>query len=89
VTQQTRPQAAEPYPQAADEPWQAFFFARELGAETTAVSSLESWTTDQLLDEVLLRSAADALALRFMQRRMLEALLVARDLESANGRSVG
>ncbi len=80
------PQSTDHYPQAADEPWQAFFFAPELGADRTVASGLDSWTTDELLDEVLLRSVEDAPALRLMHRRTLEALLVARDRESPNGR---
>ncbi len=85
MTQQTRPQGMEPYPQTADEPWQAFFFARELGAETTVANSLDAWTTDELLTEVLTRGAADAPALRLMQGRTIEALIVARHRESDNG----
>jgi hypothetical protein len=86
VTQQTRPQSTDHYPQTADEPWQAFFFARELGAEIAVATSLDAWTTDELLTEVLTRSAGDAHALRLMHRRTLEALLAARDRESPNGR---
>ncbi len=86
MSQQTRPQGIEPYPQAADEPWQAFFFARELGAEITVATSLDAWTTDELLAEVLTRSAGDAHALRRMQGRMIEALITARDRQSDNGR---
>jgi hypothetical protein len=76
----------EPYPQTADEPWQAFFFARELGAEMAVASSLDAWTTDELLAEVLTRSAGDAPALRHMHGRMIEALITARDRQSDNGR---
>ena len=49
-------------------------------------NSLDAWTTDQLFDEALLRSGGDAPALRLMHRRTLEALLVACDRESPNGR---
>ncbi len=80
------PQTTDHYPQAADEPWQAFFLDPELGPERTVASGLDAWTTDELLDEVLLRSAEDRPALRVTHRRTLEALLVARDRESANGR---
>jgi hypothetical protein len=76
----------EPYPQTADEPWQAFFFARELGAEITVATSLDAWTTDELLTEVLTRSADDPHALRLMHGRTIEALIVARDRHSPNGR---
>jgi hypothetical protein len=86
VTQQTQPQGMEPYPQTADEPWQAFFFARELGTEIAVANDLDAWTTDELLTEVLTRSAGDAPALRHMQGRMIEALITARDRESSNGR---
>ncbi len=86
MSQQTPPQGMEPYPQTADEPWQAFFFARELGAEVIAANSLDAWTTDELLTELLTRSADDAPALRLMQGRMIEALITARDRESRNGR---
>ncbi len=86
MTRQTLPQSTGHYPQTADEPWQAFFFAPELGAEVLAANSLEAWTTDQLLDEALQRSAVDARAHRLMHRRTLEALLVACDCESPNGR---
>jgi hypothetical protein len=77
----------EPYPQTADEPWQAFFFARELGAEITVATSLDAWTTDELLTEVLTRSAGDPHTLRLMQGRMIEALITARDRQSDNGRA--
>lgn len=87
MTRQTLPQSTDHYPQTADEPWQAFFFARELGADVLAASSLEDWTTDQLLDEALLRSGGDAPALRLMHRRTLAALLAACDRESPNGRA--
>ncbi len=80
------PQTTDHYPQAADEPWQAFFFAPEMGADRIVAGGLDSWTTGDLLDEVLLRSVADAPALRLMHRRTLEALLVACDRESPNGR---
>ena len=80
------PQSTGHYPQAADEPWQAFFFAPELGEERTVAGGLDSWTTDELLDEVLLRSVEDTPALRLMHRRTLEALLIACDCESPNGR---
>jgi hypothetical protein len=75
----------EPHPQTADEPWQAFFFARELGAEITVATSLDACTTDELLTEVLTRSADDAPALRLMQGRMIEALITARHRQSDNG----
>ncbi len=87
MSQQTRPQAIEPYPQAADEPWQAFFFARELGAEITVATSLDAWTTEELLTEVLTRSTDDPHALRLMHGRTIEALIVARDRQSDNGRA--
>ena len=87
MTQQTRPNGMEPHPQMADETWQAFFFARELGAEVLAANSLDAWTTDQLLDQALLRSGGDAPALRLMHRRTLAALLAACDRESPNGRA--
>ena len=87
MTRQTLPQSTDHYPQTADEPWQAFFFARELGAEITVATSLNAWTTDQLLDEALLRSRGDAPALRLMHLRTLEALLAARDRELPNGRA--
>jgi hypothetical protein len=77
----------EPYPQTADEPWQAFFFARELGAEVTVANSLDAWATDELLTEVLTRSADDPYALRLMQGRTIEALIVARDRHSSNSRA--
>ena len=80
------PQTTDHYPQAADESWQAFFFAPELGEDKTVAGGLDSWTTDDLLDEVLLRSVEDTPALRLMHRRTLEALIVARDRESPNGR---
>ncbi len=87
MSQQTRPQGMEPYSQTADEPWQAFFFARELGAEITVASSLDAWTTDELLAEVWTRSADDAAALRLMHGRTIEALIVARDRQSDSGRA--
>ena len=87
MTRQTIPQTTDPYPQTADEPWQAFFFAHELGESGAAANSLDAWTTDQLLDEALLRSGGDAPALRLMHRRTLEAFLAARDCESPNGRA--
>lgn len=80
------PQTTDHYPQTADEPWQAFFFAREVSENGAAANSLDAWTTDELLDEALQRSAVDARALRLMHRRTLEALLVACDCESPNGR---
>ncbi len=83
MTQQT-PQGMQPYPQAADDSWQAIFFARELGAETTAVNSLDAWTADELLTEVLNRGVDDAPALRLMHGRMIEALIDARHRESAD-----
>ena len=86
MTQQTPSQGTDHYPQTADEPWQAFFFARELGAEITVATSLDAWTTDELLTEVLTRSAGDAHALRLMHRGTIEALITARDRESSNGR---
>ncbi len=86
MSQQTLPQGMEPYPQTADEPWQAFFFARELGAETTVATSLDAWTTEELLTEVLRRSTDDSAALRLMHGRTIEALIVARRRESHNGR---
>ncbi len=86
MTQQTRPQGMEPYPQTADEPWQAFFFARELGAEITVATGLDAWTTAELLTEVLARSADDPHALRLMHGRTIEALITARDRQSDNGR---
>ncbi len=85
MTQQT-PQGMQPHTQAADESWQAIFFARELGADTAAVNSLDAWTTDELLAEVLNRGVDDAPALRLMHGRMIEALIVARHRESANSR---
>ncbi len=87
MSQQTRPQDPDHYPQTADEPWQAFFFARELGAEIAVANGLDAWTTDELLDEALQRSAEDALALRLMQGRMIEALITARDRQSDDGRA--
>ena len=87
MSQQTPSQGMEPYPQTADEPWQAFFFARELGAEITVATSLDACTTDELLTEVLTRSADDAHALRHMHGRMIEALITARDRQSDNGRA--
>ncbi len=87
MTQQTPSQGMEPYPQTTDEPWQAFFFARELGAEIAVATSLDAWTTVELLTEVLMRSADDAPALRRMHGRMIEALITARDRESGNGRA--
>ncbi len=86
MTQQTPSQGTDHYPQTADEPWQSFFFARELGAEITVATSLDAWSTDELLTEVLARSADDAPALRLMQGRMIEALIAARDRHSPNGR---
>jgi len=86
VSQQRLPQGMEPYPQTADEPWQAFFFARELGAEITVATSLDAWTTEELLTEVLTRSNDDPAALRLMHGRTIEALIVARHRESHNGR---
>ena len=87
MTRQNLPQSTDPYSQTADEPWQAFFFARELGVEVLAADSLEAWTTDQLFHEALLRSGGDAPALRLMHRRTLEALLAARYHESPKGRT--
>jgi len=87
VTQQTPSQGTDHYPQTADEPWQAFFFARELGAEITVATSLDAWTTDELLTEVLTRSTDDSAALRLMHGRTIEALIVARDRQSDNGRA--
>lgn len=86
MTQQTPSQGMEPYPQTADEPWQAFFFARELGAEVIAANSLDAWTTDELLTEVLTRSADDPHALRLMHGRTIEALITARHREPHSGR---
>ncbi len=86
MTEQTRPQGMEPHPQTADEPWQAFFFARELGAEVIAANSLDAWTTDELLTELLTRSAGDPHALRHMHGRTIEALITARHRESPTGR---
>jgi len=86
VSQQTQPEGIEPYPQTADEPWQAFFFAGELGAEITVATSLDAWTTEGLLTEVLTRSADDPDALRLMHGRTIEALIIARHRESHDGR---
>ncbi len=86
MTRQTLSQSTDPYLQTADEPWQAFFFARELGAEIAVANGLDAWTTDELLTEVLTRSAGDPHALRHMHGRMIEALITARDRESSNGR---
>ncbi len=87
MTWQTLPQSTAPYPQTADEPWQAFFLSRELGENGAVANNLAAWTADQLLDEALLRSRGDVPALRLMHRRTLEALLAARDRESPNGRA--
>ena len=80
------PQGIEPNPEAAHESWQALFFAREYDADTTVENRLGAWSTGELLSEVLDRSADDAPALRLMQHKTLQAFLVARDRESANGR---
>ena len=45
----------------------------------STVVSLDAWTTEQLLTEVLKRAAGDALALRLMQRMVLHARLSAHD----------
>ncbi len=87
MTQQTPSQSTDQYPQTADEPWQSFFFAREIGENGTVTNSLDAWTTDELLDVVLLRSVEDTPALRLMHRKTLEALLAARDRESPNDRA--
>ena len=47
------------------------------------VLSLEAWTTEQLLTEVLKRASGDALALRLMQRMILQARLSAHDRQLA------
>ena len=46
-------------------------------------NNLDAWTTDQLLDEALARSAADIPALRLIQDVILRALLTAHDREPA------
>ena len=66
-----------------EESWRAFFAA----SDPTAVKSLDEWTADQLLAEVLQLSADNLQALRRMQSTMLRALLIAIDRESASGRA--
>jgi len=43
------------------------------------VRTLDAWTTEQLLTEVLTRASGDGLALRLMQRMILQARLSAHD----------
>jgi hypothetical protein len=53
-----------------EEPWQALFSSGE-------GNGLNAWTTEQLLNEVLIRNTGDAPALRSMQARGLLVLLAA------------
>jgi len=46
---------------------------------------LDGWTTDQLLTEVIKRTAGDATAVRLIHGTVLRAWLTARDRESAPG----
>jgi hypothetical protein len=46
-------------------------------------SDLNGWTTDELLVEVLRRSAADRPALQLLQIKMIRALLAEGDLRSS------
>ncbi len=78
MTQQIETQGLE-----TSESWQEFFAA----GDPTAVKSLDEWTADQLLAEVLERSAENPQALRRMQSTVLRAALIAMDRESASGRA--
>lgn len=89
MNQQAWTQDLEPFPQAADGFWQAFFFATDSGQErlmTAGPGGLDAWSSDQLLGEVLERSAEDAPALRLMQGKVLRALLTAIDRDSPAAR---
>ena len=88
MTLQTRTQDREALLQAADECWQAFFFASGAGEDPPigGVKSLDAWSTDQLIAEVLERRAEDAPSLRLMHRRILRALVIALDNRTASGR---
>ncbi len=83
MSQQTGTRHLEPFLQVADEPWQALFLADDAREDLPrgAVNSLDGWTNDQLLDELLRRNAEDASSLRFEQRRILQAVLLALDCE--------
>ena len=81
MTQQIGTQGLET--SGMEESWRAFVAA----SDPTAVKSLDEWTADQLLAEVLQRSADNLQALRRMQSTMLRALLIAIDRESASGRA--
>ena len=81
MTQQIGTQGLET--SEVEESWRAIFAA----SDPTAVRSLDEWTADQLLAEVLERSAGNPQALRRMQSTMLRALLIAIDRESASGRA--
>ncbi len=72
-----------PETSGVEESWQAFFAV----SDPTAVKSLDEWTADQLLAEVLQRSADNQQARRRMQSMMLRALLIAIDRESTSGRA--
>ncbi len=80
MTQQIGTQGLET--SGVEESWRAFFAA----SDPTAVKSLDEWTADQLLAEVLERSADNPQALRRMQSMMLRTLLIAIDRESASSR---
>ncbi len=64
------PQTAVKHVQTPDESLRVFCLADE-------EDGLRDWTSDQLLQEVLQRSADDAPALRRMQETVLKALLAA------------
>lgn len=85
MIRQTR---ADAYPshQAADDTWLAFFLAPDSEEEPSTraeAMGLDAWTTEQLLAEVVQRSAEDPPALRRMQGDVLQALLTAIDRQSA------
>ena len=89
MIQQTQTQGPEPILQAADESWRALLFASNPGEDVpmrAAVTGLDAWATDQLLAEVLERSAEDTPALRLMQSRVLQSLLDALDRDSTTSR---
>lgn len=91
MTLQPRTQNSEPYVRVTDEAWQEFFLVggAEVAPAARGMNSLDTWTPDQLVTEAIERSLEDAPSLRRIQRRILEALLMALDREAAPGETRG
>ena len=87
MTLQPRTRNSEPTVRVTDEAWQAFFLVS--GAEEApterGMNDLDTWTPEQLVTEAIERTAEDGPSLRRIQRRILEALLIALDGEAAPG----